>query len=37
MSELYRFMGPGIKKYLEGLRPAQIDQLKTAFSEIDGG
>lgn len=36
MSEIYRFMGPEIKKHLTGLRPAQLEQLDTAFAEIDG-
>ena len=37
MSELYRLIGPNIRKELEGLRPAQLEQLEQAFSELDGG
>ncbi len=37
MSELYRFMKTKIRPHLEGLRPAQLEQLEAAFNEIDGG
>jgi len=35
MSELYRIIGPTIRQQLEGLRPAQIEQLEAAFAEVD--
>lgn len=37
MTEIYRYMGSDIRKHLEGLRPAQLEQLEAAFSEVDGG
>lgn len=37
MSEVYRFMKTRIRPHLEGLRPAQLEQLEAAFNEIDGG
>jgi hypothetical protein len=37
MSELYRLVGPNIRKELDGLRPAQMEQLEAAFAEVDGG
>jgi hypothetical protein len=37
MSELYRLIGPPIRKDLEGLRPAQLEQLELAFAEVEGG
>lgn len=35
MKELYRIVGPPIRKELEGLRPAQLEQVEAAFAEVD--
>ena len=37
MSELYRLVGPNIRKEFDGLRPAQLEALEAAFAEVDGG
>ena len=34
--ELYRVMGSSMKKFLEDLRPAQVDILEKGFNEVDG-
>jgi centrosomal protein CEP104 len=34
--ELYRVMGSSIKKFLDDLRPAQIELLEKGFNEVDG-
>lgn len=36
MTELYRIVGPTIRDQLEGLRPAQMEQVEAAFAEADG-
>ena len=28
-------MGPEVRQHLEGLRPAQLEQLEAAFAEVD--
>ena len=34
--ELYKTMGPPLKQYLTGLRPAQMEVLESGFNEVDG-
>lgn len=34
--ELYRVMGSSLKKFLDDLRPAQIETLEKGFNEVDG-
>lgn len=34
--EIYRVMGSSIEKFLEDLRPAQLELLKKGFNDVDG-
>lgn len=34
--ELYRVMGSSMKKFLDDLRPAQVETLERGFNEVDG-
>jgi hypothetical protein len=37
MVELYRALGPSVRKHFTELRPAQVDILEASLSELDGG
>jgi len=37
MVELYRALGPSVRKHFSELRPAQVDQLEASLAEVDGG
>jgi len=34
--EIYKVMGSSIKKFLDDLRPAQVELLEKGFNEVDG-
>jgi len=37
MVELYRALGPSVRKHFSELRPAQVEQIEASLAEVDGG